>query len=149
MKNIDAQVCDLVNDKALPFQPELANFGIFLFVMSAISPENFHSVAKKIYDQMSPEGGVLYFRDYGRYDLAQLRFAQRGQNQKLKENFYIRSDKTRAYYFTVEEVKEIFESAGFHQVENEYHYRLIENRKDNIQMHRVWIQAKFVKKVEQ
>lgn len=53
------------------------------------------------------EGSILYFRDYGRYDLAQLRLAQRG-NQKLKDNFYIRSDKTRAYYFTTEEVREIF-----------------------------------------
>lgn len=90
---------------------------------------------------MKPDG-ILYFRDYGRYDLAQLRLSQRG-NQKLKDNFYIRSDKTRAYYFTTEEVKEMFEAAGFAEIENEYHYRLIENRKDQKKMHRVWIQAKF------
>lgn len=63
------------------------------------------------------EGAILYFRDYGRYDLAQLRLAQRA-NQKLKDNFYVRSDKTRAYYFTTEEVREVFEGAGFHQIEN-------------------------------
>jgi citrate lyase synthetase len=74
-----------------------------------------------------------------------LRLAQRA-NQKLKDNFYIRSDKTRAYYFTTEEVRAIFEGAGFEQVENEYHYRLIENRKEGLQMHRVWIQAKFIKR---
>jgi hypothetical protein len=89
-------------------------------------------------------GGILYFRDYGRYDLAQLRFATR-KNQKLKDNFYMRSDKTRAYYFTIEEVQEIFEKAGFKQVENKYHYRMIENRKEKLKMNRVWIQAKFVK----
>jgi len=55
----------------------------------------------------------------------------------------MRSDKTRAYYFTTEEVQAIFEKAGFKTVENEYHYRLIENRKDEKRMHRVWIQAKF------
>jgi len=78
---------------------------------------------------MAPNG-VLYFRDYGRYDLAQLRLAQRA-NQKLKDNFYARSDKTRAYYFTTEEVHDLFvKGAGFEEVENEYHYRLIENRKD-------------------
>lgn len=42
----------------------------------------------------------------------------------------MRSDKTRAYYFTLEEVKEIFESVGFKEIENKYHYRMIENRKD-------------------
>jgi hypothetical protein len=49
----------------------------------------------------------------------------------LKDNFYARSDKTRAYYFTTEEVHGLFvKGAGFEEVENEYHYRLIENRKD-------------------
>ena len=91
---------------------------------------------------------MLYFRDYGRYDLAQLRLAQR-EKQKLKDNFYVRSDNTRAYYFTTEEVKEIFEGVGWKQVENEYHYRLIENRKDDKKMHRVWIQAKFIKPEEE
>jgi hypothetical protein len=94
---------------------------------------------------MSPDDGILYFRDYGRYDLAQLRLAQRG-GQKLKDNFYIRSDKTRAYYFTTDEVRDIFTGAGFEVLENEYHYRLIENRKDQKTMHRVWIQSKFIKK---
>ena len=75
------------------------------------------------------EGGIIYFRDYGRYDLAQLRFAIR-KKQKLKDNFYIRSDNTRAYYFTIEEVQQLFEEAGFRQIENSYHYRLVENRKD-------------------
>ncbi len=60
----------MVNEASLPFPPNTAHFGLFLFVLSAISPENYPSVAKKIYDQMSPDGGILYFRDYGRYDLA-------------------------------------------------------------------------------
>lgn len=74
-EKINANVCDLVNDPSLPFPENTAHFGLFLFVLSAISPENHASVAKKLYDQMSPEGGLLYFRDYGRYDLAQLRLA--------------------------------------------------------------------------
>ena len=139
---IDAQVCDLVKDEKLPFPLETANFCLFLFVLSAISPENHKAVAQKIFSQMQI-GGIVYFRDYGRYDLAQLRLAQRPTTQKLKDNFYIRSDKTRAYYFTIEEVKEIFEAAGFETLENDYHHRLIENRKEQMQMHRVWIQAKF------
>jgi hypothetical protein len=30
-------------------------------------------------------------------------------NSKLKENFYVRQDKTRAYYFTLEELRELFD----------------------------------------
>ena len=73
--------------------------------------------------------GVVFFRDYGRYDMAQLRFSKRG-NQKLADNFYVRNDKTRAYYFTLEEVSEIFEKNGFKMIENKYFYRMIENRKE-------------------
>ena len=47
-------------------------------------------------------GGSLLFRDYGLYDYAMLRFAP---GHKLSENFYVRQDGTRAYYFTTGTVK--------------------------------------------
>ena len=72
-EHIDAQPCDLVNEE-IPFPPLTASYAQFIFVLSAISPQNHKSVIRKIYDQLAP-GAVLYFRDYGRYDLAQLRFA--------------------------------------------------------------------------
>lgn len=51
----------------------------------------------------------------------------------------MRSDKTRAYYFTTQEVKELFEAVGFTTIECKYFYRVVENRKDEKVMHRVWI----------
>lgn len=98
---------------------------------------------EKLSEQMK-SGSVIYFRDYGRYDMAQLRFAKRG-NQKLADNFYVRHDKTRAYYFTLEEIEDLFKKVGFEVIENKYHYRMVENRKEEKRMYRVWIQSRMRK----
>lgn len=62
-----------------------------IFVLSAISPASWPQVARVAFRALSP-GGVLLFRDYGRYDMAQLRFKP---GHKIADNFYMRQDGTR------------------------------------------------------
>lgn len=138
-ERMQAEVCDISSNPP-PFS-EPCNGVLMLFVLSAISPENHRQAILNSTQRLTP-GGIIFFRDYAKYDLAQLRLAKKGK-KKLKDNFYLKQDGTRVFYFTTEYVEEIFE--GFQIIENQYHYRLIKNRKDSKDMHRVWIQAKLLK----
>ena len=131
---------DLVND-IIPFNNN--DYGILMFVLSAIKPENHEKVVEKI-SKVINKGGILYFRDYARYDMAQLRFAQRKKN-KVGDNLYMRKDKTLSYFFDKTEIENLFIKYGFSIVNSNLICRLIENRKEHKKMHRLWLQIKFKK----
>lgn len=48
---------------------------------------------------LKPGTGQVLVRDYAEGDLAQQRLAGPSRSQRLSDNFYVRSDGTRAYYF--------------------------------------------------
>ncbi|XP_006760708.1 PREDICTED: methyltransferase-like protein 8 isoform X2 [Myotis davidii] len=141
-----AQCCAFVHDVCedglpYPFPDGILDVVLLVFVLSSIHPDRMQGVVNRLSKLLKP-GGMLLFRDYGRYDKTQLRF-KRGHC--LSENFYVRGDGTRAYFFTKGEVHSVFCKAGLDEKQNLIDRRLQVNRKKQVKMHRVWVQGKFQK----
>ena len=62
----------------------------------------------------------MLFRDYGIYDMAEIRLAEQ-KGHKISDNFYVRKDGTRAYYFSEQVLRQIFQEAGFEAEEVKMH----------------------------
>ena len=91
------------------------------------------------------KGGVLMFRDYGRLDMAQIRFKP---TRKIENNLYARQDGTyQQNNMIIDELDELFKRHGLVKVDSKVIRRCIRNRKSNKEMHRVWIQSIY-RKVE-
>lgn len=143
-KYAHVSVWDLTNKEAtLPdgLQSHSVDIAVMIFVFSALSPDEWTRAIDNLHKVLKP-GGIILFRDYGRYDLAQLRFKK---NRLLGENFYIRGDGTRVYFFTEDELRAIFTAKYFKEVKIASDKRLLVNRKKKLKMYRVWMQAVFSK----
>lgn len=129
------------NDIFKEVEPESVDVCTLVFVLSAIHPDKFVMTLKNIFKCLK-WGGVLLFRDYGLYDMAQIRFKP---GHKIDENFYMRQDGTRSYYFSTELIHKLFSEAMFSIVENIYVHRQTVNKKEDLNVERVFVQATFVK----
>lgn len=140
-----SSVWDLANPEGqVPedLEPNSVDIVIMVFVFSALHPDQWKQAVANLYKVLKP-GGEILFRDYGRYDLAQVRFKK---GRLLEDNFYIRGDGTRVYFFTEEELREIFcENGPFTEEKIGTDRRLLVNRKKQLKMYRIWLQGVFRK----
>jgi tRNAThr (cytosine32-N3)-methyltransferase len=159
-KYIQADVWDVAGDE-LPLGLGEASVDVVLmvFIFSALAPSQWQKAVANVYRLLKP-GGHVCFRDYGRGDLAQVRFRK---GRYLEENFYVRGDGTRVYFFEQDELAEIWkkpvlsspvvegqtnDAAGelFEIEQLGVDRRLIVNRARKLKMYRCWLQGRFRKK---
>jgi tRNAThr (cytosine32-N3)-methyltransferase len=155
-KNIQADVWDAAGEVLPPgLEEESVDVVLMIFIFSALSPSQWKQAVNNIYRVLKPGGEVL-FRDYGRGDLAQVRFRK---GRYLEENFYIRGDGTRVYFFERDELIKIWSGkapedstaeeeqheTGFDVVDLGVDRRLLVNRAKQLKMYRCWMQGRFRK----
>lgn len=111
-------------------------------MLSALDPDLMTKALKNAFDILEPDGRLL-FRDYGFCDMSQLRYPR---TQRLGRQSYMRQDETLAYYFDVDEIKELTSAAGFLVEECNYVCLQIQNRRTRQRMKRVFVHGVFWKK---
>ncbi|XP_039260660.2 tRNA N(3)-cytidine methyltransferase METTL6-like [Styela clava] len=143
-ENCNAFHCDVTveNCFAEHIEENSVDMVSLIFVLSAIHPKKFLQVFNNLYKILKANGCII-FRDYAVNDYAMLRF---GSGNKISENFYVRQDGTRAYYFTIELISKLAADSGFEVETNEYVLRETVNKKEGLCVPRVFLQGKFVKK---
>ncbi|KAH6626073.1 S-adenosyl-L-methionine-dependent methyltransferase [Chaetomium sp. MPI-SDFR-AT-0129] len=162
---MQADVWDVAGEELPPGLEEgSVDVAVMVFIFSALSPLQWQKAVENVYRVLKPSGEVC-FRDYGRGDLAQVRFKK---GRYLEENFYVRGDGTRVYFFERDELAEIWsgEPSGlvtegeqiaeaaptsqpvvrFGIEELGVDRRLLVNRAKKLKMYRCWIQGRFRKK---
>lgn len=142
---IKAFQCDITTETIFQTIPHNSvDLISMIFVLSAIHPNKFNAVFEHLFRLLKP-GGVLLFRDYGLHDMAQIRFKA---GNKIGDNFYMRQDGTRSYYFTTHQLDDIVRNIGFEVVVNEYIHRKTINIKENVDKDRIFVQSKFKKPIK-
>lgn len=141
--------------------PGTVDIVVLIFIFSALSPSQWNQALKNIWTVLKPGGEVL-FRDYGRGDLAQVRFKK---GRWLEDNFYIRGDGTRVYFFDKDQLEHIWTGSSevsdsnakvgtakttwpkFEILNLGVDKRMLVNRQRKLKMYRCWIQGHFRKPV--
>lgn len=142
---------------------------VMIFIFSALSPDQWTQAISNVHKLLRPGGEVL-FRDYGRGDLAQVRFKK---GRYLDENFYVRGDGTRVYFFEEQELRDLWSTGGpqngavgekqdladsvrddavgtesnpgFEIMNLAVDRRMLVNRQRKLKMYRCWMQGRFRK----
>ncbi|KHJ75858.1 methyltransferase domain protein, partial [Oesophagostomum dentatum] len=122
---MSAFVWDITQDPPADAPPkESLDYVLCIYVLSAIHPSKIPQAIHNLVSLLKP-GRMLLLKDYGRFDLTQLRFKK---DRYIEENLYCRGDGTVVYFFSKDELDRLLRAAGLAQKANFVDKRLIVNR---------------------
>ncbi|EKF31744.1 hypothetical protein MOQ_004415 [Trypanosoma cruzi marinkellei] len=117
------------------------NFVSMIFVLCSIPVEKHLFVLRRVAFCMA-DGGIFFFRDYCVNDHAEKRFST---HRRVEENTFTRSNGTLSHFFSLAEVRQLFQDSGFEEVELLVVEKEMVNRKKGTNMHRKFLQGRFRK----
>ena len=127
-----------------PFQDNSCDIMMIIFTLSAMSPSEMTCVLSEAKRALKSPGGLLLVRDYGKYDMAQLRFPG-SQLIDPGNMVYERADGTLSSFFSREQLESLVADIGLECKECKYVCTNITNKKDGKNMRRVFIHGIFEK----
>ena len=147
-----SEVCDV---SIRPCPPPLQGLGadacLMIFLLSAVERAQMPDVLSNAFEALCP-GGQVFFRDYGLYDSAQLKWPSGQQSSTPASSAgpavgstYWRQDGTLSHFFERSHLEALFTAAGFVTVESEYACVRVVNRKKGTHMQRVFVHGVFLK----
>eukprot|EP00796_Vickermania_ingenoplastis_P005374 gene5374-3869_t len=137
---------DIRSSSALFGEAEMAGsvtVASMIFVLCSIAVEHHKIVLERVAACMKRPGGVFFFRDYAADDHAQHRFSSRRRTDSSVEATFERTNGTLTHFFTLEEAKNLFCSAGFEVIDLTIVDRDVVNRKTRESLKRCFIQGRF------
>ncbi|KAL8824369.1 MAG: hypothetical protein Q9170_008181 [Blastenia crenularia] len=103
--HLRAEMWDVASSELPPKLDEgTVDVVLLIFIFSALHPTQWEQAVRNIWRLLKP-GGEVCLRDYGRGDLAQVRMKK---GRWMEENFYIRGDGTRVYFFGEDQLRDIW-----------------------------------------
>jgi SAM-dependent methyltransferase len=146
-KKTYGHVCDISRGLP-PICSGISDVTTLIFCLSAIDPARQMVAAKHVVDSLKP-GGVLVFRDYGRYDEAQMKLGT-SRSKRIKDNFYRKHDGTKCYYFVLKDLEQIFcDHLKLKALELKYLRRVYGNKATTQVRRRIWVQGRFRKSLDE
>ena len=106
------------------------------------APACFENAIQNAAMLLKKGSGLLLFRDYAVNDMAMFRF---GPNSKVVTRRYVRQDGTMTYFFEKEEIQLLMNKCGLEMLALELVERRTINKKEGLDVPRLFIQGKFRK----
>lgn len=141
---VQLEHCDITLDATSNFEASSVDIAILNYTLSAIKPQDWSNVLSNIHHVLKPQGKLL-FKDYAKYDFAQLYLdsIQTSDEENSNITTHVKEDGTITHYFEEKEVESLFTQNNFFLIKICTTQRQLHNEQLDNCLHSSTLQAVF------